>query len=49
MSSNIFFEKKGPFPLNEILNNIGYIGNFSQNKDFKIQSFESLDRALGIT
>ena len=45
MSLNIFFEKKGPFPLNEILNTIGYIGNFPQNKDFKIQSFESLDKA----
>ena len=45
MSSNQFFEKKGPFPLKEILNVIGYNGELSIKKDFKIHSFESLDRA----
>ena len=45
MSVNQFFEKKGPFPLKEILNTIGYNGKFSQKNDFKIHGFESLDRA----
>ena len=45
MSENQFFEKKGPFPLREILNAIGYNDNFSKNKDFKIHGFESLDKA----
>ena len=45
MSVNQFFEKKGPFPLKEILNTIGYNGKFSQKNDFKIHGFESIDRA----
>ena len=45
MSENQFFEKKGPFPLGEILNVIGYNGDFSQKKDFKIHGVESLDQA----
>ena len=45
MSVNQFFEKKGPFPLKEILNAIGYNGKFSQKNDFKIHGLESLDRA----
>ena len=45
MSTNVFFEKKGPFPLKEILNTIGCNGNFSQKKDLKIHGFESLDKA----
>ena len=45
MSVNQFFEKKGPFPLKEILNTIGYNGKFSQKNDFKIHGLESLDRA----
>ena len=45
MSENQFFEKKGPFPLMEILNVIGCNGNFSKENDFKIHSFESLDNA----
>ena len=45
MSVNQFFEKKGPFPLREILHVIGYKGNFSQENDFKIYGFESLDKA----
>jgi len=45
MSTKQFFEKKGPFPLKEILNTIGYNGDFSQENDFKIHGFESLDNA----
>ena len=45
MSTNQFFEKKGPFPLKEILNVIGYNDELSIKKDFTIHSFESLDRA----
>ena len=45
MSTNQFFEKKGPFPLKEIIKTIGYNGNFSQKEDFKIYGFESLDNA----
>ena len=45
MSTKQFFEKKGPFPLKEILNTIGYNGNFSQENNFKIHGFESLDNA----
>jgi len=45
MSKNQFFEKKGPFPLKEILNIIGYNGDVSTKNDFKIHGFESLDKA----
>ncbi len=45
MSENQFFDKKGPFPLKEILNTIGYSGNFSKENDFKIHGFTSLDNA----
>ena len=45
MSTNQFFEKKGPFPLREIIKIIGYNGSFSQKSDFKIYGFESLDSA----
>ena len=45
MSENQFFEKKGPFPLREIVKAIGCNGNFSLKEDFKIHSFESLDNA----
>ena len=45
MSENRFFEKRGPFPLREILNTIGYNDNFSQKNDFKIHDFKSLDSA----
>ena len=45
MSINQFFEKKGPFPLKEILNTIGYNEDVSIKNDFKIHNFESLDRA----
>ena len=45
MSVNQFFVKKGPFPLKEILNTIGYNGDISVKNDLKIHSFESLDKA----
>ena len=45
MSENQFFDKKGPFPLKEIVKTIGYNGNFSIKNDLKIHSFESLDNA----
>jgi UDP-3-O-[3-hydroxymyristoyl] glucosamine N-acyltransferase len=45
MSVNQFFEKKGPFPLSEIIKTIGYTGDFSQKNNFEIRSFESLDNA----
>lgn len=45
MSENQFFEKKGPFPLKEIIKTIGCTVNFSQNNNFEISSFESLDNA----
>ncbi len=45
MSENQFFEKKGPFPLKEILNTIGYNGNFSKENNFRIHGLESLDNA----
>ena len=45
MSTNQFFEKKGPFPLREIIKIIGCNGSFSQKSDFKIYGFESLDSA----
>ena len=45
MSTNQFFEKKGPFPLKEILNIIGYNDKILIKSDFKIHNFESLDKA----
>jgi len=45
MSENQFFEKKGPFPLNEIIKVIGCNGDFSKDNNFKIHNFESLDKA----
>lgn len=45
MSENQFFERKGPFPLNEIIKVIGSNRYFSKNDNFKIHSFESLDNA----
>ena len=45
MSENQFFERKGPFPLSEIIKVIGCSGNFSPENNFKIRSFESLDNA----
>ena len=45
MSENQFFEKKGPFPLREIIKAIGFDENFSLKKDLTIHNFESLDNA----
>ena len=45
MSKNIFYEKKGPFPLKEIIKTIGFTGNFSNKDDFEIYGFESLNNA----
>tara|TARA_Y100000590_G_scaffold191790_1_gene218155 strand:+ start:1659 stop:2651 length:993 start_codon:yes stop_codon:yes gene_type:complete len=45
MPTNQFFEKKGPFPLNEIVKSIGQENNFLKNNNFKIYGFESLDKA----
>ena len=45
MSKNHFFEKKGPFPLSEIVKAIGSTTNFSKYNNFQIESFEPLDSA----
>ena len=45
MSKNIFYEKRGPFPLKEIVKTIGYIGNFSNENNIEIYGFESLNNA----
>ena len=45
MTKNHFYEKKGPFPLSEIIKVIGCTGDFSKESNFKIRSFESLDNA----
>ena len=45
MSKNQFYEKKGPFPLREIIKTIGYNGELYFKKDFDIYGFESLNNA----
>jgi UDP-3-O-[3-hydroxymyristoyl] glucosamine N-acyltransferase len=45
MSINRFFVKKGPFPLKEIINNIGCSGKFTRANDFAIYGVESLSNA----
>ena len=45
MSKNHFYEKKGPFPLKEIVKTIGYTGNFSSENNFQIHGLESLIKA----
>ena len=45
MSQNQFFEKKGPFPLKEIIKAINCSNNHSNIKDFDIYGVESLDSA----
>ncbi len=45
MSTNQFFEKKGPFPLKKILNTIGCNVDLFQENNFKIYGFETLDNA----
>ena len=45
MSVNDFFERKGPFPLKEILSVIGHNDNQNKNSDIKIYGLETLDAA----
>ena len=45
MASNLFFEKKGPFPLKQISKVIGVIDDKSVTNDCEISGFESLDQA----
>jgi len=46
MSKKYFFEKKGPFPLKEIIKIIGIKSNFNaKNEEFEINDFQSLDKA----
>tara|TARA_Y100001970_G_C14180939_1_gene829791 strand:+ start:848 stop:1843 length:996 start_codon:yes stop_codon:yes gene_type:complete len=45
MSKNHFYEKKGPFPLKEIIKAIGFTGNFSDRNNFKIHGLEPLNNA----
>jgi len=45
MSTNQFFEKKGPFPLKEIAKTIGCSVDFSEENNLAIRSLESLDSA----
>ena len=45
MSTNHFFEKKGPFPLEKIIQTIGYQGNYSNYKNCEIHGLEPLDKA----
>ena len=45
MSNNLFFEQKGPFPLNEIIKLIGAEDKKFNNKNLQINDFKSLDAA----
>ena len=45
MLHNRFFEKKGPFPLKELIKVIGYTGKKTYENDFKIFGIESLKNA----
>ena len=45
MASNQFFEKKGPFPLIDIIKTIDCQGDFSKVNNFKIHDFGSLESA----
>ena len=45
MSTNHFYEKKGPFPLKEIIKDIGYVGDFSLQNNLNIYGVESLNDA----
>jgi len=45
MSKNLFFEKKGPFPLKDITNAIGFNGESSKHKSCHIYGIESLEKA----
>ena len=43
--SNNFFEKKGPFPVKEIIKNIAYDIISPENKDTDIYDLKPLDQA----
>jgi UDP-3-O-[3-hydroxymyristoyl] glucosamine N-acyltransferase len=45
MSGNLFFEKKGPFPVSKIMKIIGDNINNANARDFKVHSIEPLDQA----
>ena len=45
MVSNQFFDKKGPFPLREIIKTINCSGDFTDVADFEIYGVESLINA----
>ena len=45
MPNNLFYEKKGPFPLKEIIKTIGCTGEFPEDYNLKIYGLESLDKA----
>ena len=45
MPSNQFFEKKGPFPLKQIITNIGCNADFSKVSEFDGYGAESLSNA----
>ena len=45
MSKNIFYEKRGPFPIKEVIKVIGFTGSLTEKKNFNINSFESLNNA----
>ena len=45
MPKNHFYDKKGPFPLKEIIKAIGFTGNLSDENNFEIRGFESLINA----
>jgi len=45
MPVNEFFEKKGPFPLKDILKVIGHVEDFPKDTNIKIYGFQPLDTA----
>ena len=45
MSKNHFYEKKGPFPLQEIIKIIGYTGNFPNKNNYEIHDLVSINKA----
>ncbi len=45
MPNNQFFEKKGPFPLKDIVKTLGCASDINIDDNFKIYGIESLDNA----
>ena len=45
MTKNHFYEKRGPFPLHEIIKTIGCTSSFSSKNNIQIHGFESLINA----